>query len=62
MVEIAARVGREALLSSLQDDHPDLAFSCYLLADGVVEDALGCVEDERLDWPSLVLIFSADCA
>ena len=53
MVEIAARVGRETLLSSLQDDHTDLAFSCYLLADGVVEDALGCVEDERLDLPLL---------
>ena len=62
MVEIAARVGAETLLPGFQNDHPDLAFGLELVLDCVVEDALGGVEDERLNCAFFVLIFSADLA
>ena len=62
MIEEATCVSRKALLTGLEDDHTDLAFSCQLLRDCVVKDALGCVEDERLDLPFFGLILSADLA
>ena len=40
-VQIAAHVGRQALLSGLQNDHSDFACCLQLSSDSVVEDLLG---------------------
>ena len=50
MVKIATSVGRQALLTSLENDHTDLRFRGHLLLDGVVEDFLSRVQDQRLDF------------
>jgi hypothetical protein len=47
-VKVATNVGRETLLSGLQDDDAYLTLSGHLIVYGILEDDLGWLEFEGL--------------